>query len=181
MAGRSARLQPGEPEHRHDIGVVPLEGHGEGEHVEVAHRRLRLEGQQRLTSGEQSRELLLVRQEHAFTRDAFVGVEEGVDGLEAEIRHPDEVRIREAQRDAEAATVRLADESDLAGQRFAGLRVRIAGAAAPGEARGPGTGGADRHEFPGIVRSARLIRRRARGTWYFRLYLRLELTDGRID
>ena len=51
---------------------------------------------------------------------AVFGVEQLVDGLEAEVRHPHEVGVREGQRDAQLAAVRLADESHFLRQKVAG-------------------------------------------------------------
>ena len=56
----------GQAEQRQHVHVVPLEGDGERDDVEVADRRLRFEGQQRRVRGEQLGELLLGRQKHAL-------------------------------------------------------------------------------------------------------------------
>ena len=53
-------------------------------------------------------------QEHALAHDVLQLVEEPVDRLEAQVGHSDEVRVRERERDAEAAAVRFADVADFA-------------------------------------------------------------------
>ena len=50
-------------------------------------------------------------------------VEQPVDGLEAEVRHPDPVGVGERQRDAQAIAVRLADVADFLGEDVV-VRVR---------------------------------------------------------
>ena len=42
-------------------------------------------------------ELLLRRQEEPLADDVGLGVEQAVDGLEAEVRHPDPVGVRETR------------------------------------------------------------------------------------
>ena len=45
---RGERFHPRQPHHRHHIGVVPFEGDGECEDVEIANRRLGLDSDERL-------------------------------------------------------------------------------------------------------------------------------------
>ena len=59
------------------------------------------------------RQLLFRRQEKPFADDVVFGVEETVDRLKAEVRHADPVRVREGQRDAQTAAVRLGDVADF--------------------------------------------------------------------
>ncbi len=171
-----ARLESGQAQHRQNVRVVPLERHGEGEDVEVAHRRLRFDGQERLAPPQEIRQLLLRRQEHALAHDALVGVEEAVDGLQPQIRHPDEVGVRKRQRHAQPSAVRLRDVADLAGERVERLRSRIARRPA---ASGPGSVGCG-HSSRGPAWTPHVARRRARGAWYWRLYLR-EPREGAVD
>ncbi len=122
--------QPGPPQQRDDVGVVPLERDRERHHVEVGDGRLRFErdepGATRLELG-QGR---LRRQEEPLADDVVEIVEQPVDGLEAEVRHPDVVAVRERQGHPEPAGVRLDDVADLARQGGAGeltLCVRLRG------------------------------------------------------
>ena len=62
-------------------------------------------------------QLLLRRQEHPLAHHVVQLVEEPVDRLEAEARHPDEVGVRERQRDAQTAAVRLPHVADFAGKQ----------------------------------------------------------------
>ena len=97
----------GEPQEREDVDVVPLERHGKREHVEVAHRRLRLKRDQRRPARDQFGQLLLRRQEHALAHHVVLRVEEAVDGLEAEIRHPDPVSVGKREGHTQPVAVRL--------------------------------------------------------------------------
>ena len=104
--GRAQR-QTGQAQHRQDVGVVPLEGDREGEHVEVVERGLRLEGDEPRILLDQRLQLLLGGQEHPLADRVGVIVEEPVDGLEAEVGHPHEIRVGEGQPDPHAVDVRL--------------------------------------------------------------------------
>ena len=64
-------------------------------------------------------QLLLRRQEHALAHHVVEVVEEPVDRLEAEVRHPDEVGVGKRERDAQPAAVRLADVADFARENVA--------------------------------------------------------------
>ena len=110
----------GQPQQRQHVRVVPLERYRERDHVEVADRRLRLERHERRARRKLRRELGLGRQEHPFANDVVFSVEEFVDGLEAQIRHPHEVRVRERQHDTELAAVRFAHVSHFLRQKVAG-------------------------------------------------------------
>ncbi len=99
----------GQAQQREDVDVVPFERDREGDHVEVAHRRLRFERQQRRLRCQQVGQLLLRRQEHPLADDVVLRVEQAVDRLKAEVGHANPVRVREHQRDAQAPAVRLAD------------------------------------------------------------------------
>ena len=59
----------GQAQQREHVHVVPLEGHGERDDVELADRRLRFERQQRRLGGRQLRQLLLRRQEEPLADD----------------------------------------------------------------------------------------------------------------
>ena len=163
-----ARLHAREPQHRHDVGVVPLERDREREDVEIVNGRLGLDRDERLAPREQGGQILLGRQEHALADDALVGVEQPVDGLQAEVGHPDEVGVRERERHAQPAAVGLAHRSHFAGEQLAGLAAAVERPAA----RGPGRSGGGWHGTQVLVRTPRLTRRRGRGSWYWRLYLR---------
>ncbi len=113
--GRS-QGHPGEAKHRQDVGVVPFERHGEREHVDVGDGQLRLQGGEAQAGAKHLRQLLLRRQEDAFAHRVVALVEEAVHGLEAEIRHADEVGVGERQCDPQTIAVRLADAANLAAQ-----------------------------------------------------------------
>ena len=81
---------PGHPQHLDDVEVVVLEGNREGDHVEVAKRRARLEARERPDGAS----LLFFGEEGALAHDLRKGVEVRVDALEAEIRHSDVIEIR---------------------------------------------------------------------------------------
>ena len=108
----------GQPQQREDVGVVPLERHRERHHVEVAHRRLRFDREQRRAVGDLRGKLGLRRQEEALADDVRLFVEELVHGLKPEVRHPDEVGVRKRQRHAQLPAVRFADVSDLLRQEL---------------------------------------------------------------
>jgi hypothetical protein len=110
---RSARGQSRQPQQRQHIRVVPLERHREREDVEVGNRRLRLERQQRGAVGQLRGQLALRRQEHALADDVLLRVEQLVHRLEAEVRHRDEVGVRERERHPQPPAVRLADVANL--------------------------------------------------------------------
>ena len=69
---------------------------------------------------EQRLQLLLRRQEHALAHDVGLIVEEPVDRLEAQIRHPDEVRVRKREGDAQPIVVRLLHVAALTRQEISG-------------------------------------------------------------
>ena len=113
----SARTRhAGQAEHRDDVGVVPLERDGEGEHVEISHRRAATRRCAAAAGGELGLQLLPAGQEHALADDVAQLVEEPVHRLEAQVGHPDEVGIRERERDAQPPAVRFSDEADFAGE-----------------------------------------------------------------
>src|SRR5919205_104825 len=90
-----------ELEHARHVEEVGLEGDGEGHDVEVAHGRLRLQGEERRVRALVLAQLRVVGQEDALARDLGHAVEQLVDRLEAEVRHPDRVHARVAERDAQ--------------------------------------------------------------------------------
>ena len=112
------RRQAGQPQHRDDVGVVPLEGDRERQDVEIRDGRLRLERQQRRAALELRAQFLLRRQEDALADDIIQVVEQPVDRLEPQAGHADPVRIWKRERDAEAATVRLQHVARFAGQNL---------------------------------------------------------------
>ncbi len=148
----------GEPQHGDDVGVVPFEGDGEGEHVEIAHRKGGLDGAERRPGRELRREIVAARQEHALAHDIIQLVEEPVDRLEAQVGHSDEVRVRERERDAEAAAVRFADVADFAREDVARGPVGLAG-----------LGACHMDQVPTICETE-LRRRRSRVPWIFLVY-----------
>ena len=115
--GRIAR-DAGQAQQREHIDVVPLERHREGDDVKIADRRLRLERDQRRPGGQQILKFLLRRQEHALAHHIVFRVEEAVDGLKAEVRHPDPVGVREGQGDAQTIAMRLDDVADFFREGF---------------------------------------------------------------
>src|SRR5690606_6266927 len=90
--------------------------------------------------------------------------------LQAEVRHPDEIRVREGEGHADAPAVRLRDRADLAREQFAPAEARIAAAAS----RSQRTGGLgmNRHVRVEVVRAPVISRRRWRARWLYQLYLR---------
>ena len=134
--GRTHR-QPGEPEHRQDVGVVPLERHGERERVEVGDGQLRLQGGEAQAGTKHLGQLLLRRQEDAFADDVVALVEEAVHGLETEVGHADEVGVGECQCDAQTIAVRLADAANLAAQEGARPFSLLPGTHGAGSAGSP--------------------------------------------
>ena len=65
---------------------------------------------------EEFRQLLLRRQEKALADDVVEGVEEAIDRLEPEVRHPDPVGVREGQGHAQTTAVRLTDVAGFLGE-----------------------------------------------------------------
>ena len=106
---RRSYLQAGETEHRQNVRVVPFERHGERDDVEVARKRLRLERHQRRLRRELFLQLLLGRKKESLAHGIVVRVEQLIDRLKAEIRHPDPVRVRKREGHAQAIGVGLAD------------------------------------------------------------------------
>ena len=106
--GRAHR-HAGEPEHRQDVRVVPLERDRERDDVEVARQRLRLERHQRRLRRELFLQLLFRRKKDALAHDVVVRVEELINRLKAEIRHPNPVRVGKCEGHAQAIGVGLAD------------------------------------------------------------------------
>ena len=106
----------GKAQEREHIHVVPFERDREGDHVEIADRRLRLERQDRRPGRGQLRKLLLGRKKKPFADDVRFSVEQPVDRLEAEVGHADPVGVRKGERDSQAITVRFADEADFFGE-----------------------------------------------------------------
>ncbi len=104
----------GEAQQRQNIRVVPLERDREGHDVELTHRRLRLERHDLRARGEHALQLFSRRQEEPLADDVGLIVEEAINGLEAEVGHPDEVGVRERERDAQAVAVRLLYVADFA-------------------------------------------------------------------
>ena len=113
---RRVSRHAGEPQQREDVDVVPFERHGKREHVEVAGRRLRFKRQQRRAARDLLGELLLRRQEHSLAHHIVLRVEQAIQGLEAEVRHPDPVRVRKREGDAQTIAVRFDDVTDFFGE-----------------------------------------------------------------
>src|SRR5204862_3815776 len=95
------------------VDVVPLEGHGKRDDVELADRRLRLECQERRFRGGEPGQLLLRRQEETLADDVVLAVEEAVDRLETEVRHPDPIGVGECQGNPQTTAVRLFRVADF--------------------------------------------------------------------
>jgi hypothetical protein len=92
--GDSRHLQ-----HLQDLRIVVLEGEGEGDDVEVGEGPLRFDADQRvgaIPGGVAAG----IGEEDPFAQAVGVGVDQRIDGLEAEVGHPGpvEVRIGEADR-----------------------------------------------------------------------------------
>ena len=121
--GRHAR----EPQHRHDVRVVPLERDGKRDDVEVARQGLRFQPNQRRSGRQLLFQLLFGRQEQTLAHDFVLRVEELIDGLEAEIRHPDEIGIGKGQRDAKPPGVRLAHVAHFLRERGSRLFNELPG------------------------------------------------------
>ena len=100
---RSLRPQgtPRESQHARHVQVVGLEGDGEGHHVEVAQGRLRLKRKKRRVRLLVLAHLHFVRQKDALAGNFRNVVENFVNRVIAEIRHPDAVHVRVAERDAQ--------------------------------------------------------------------------------
>ena len=117
---RGPRWNARQSQQRQHVRVVPLERDREGEDVEFADRRLRLDRHERRAGGELRGKLGLGRQKHPLADDVGFRVEQLVDGLEAEVRHSHEVGVGECQRDAQLAAVRLAHESHFLREKVEG-------------------------------------------------------------
>ncbi len=166
------RLHPRQPHHRHHIGVVPFEGDGESEDVEIANRCLGLDGDERLAPRRERGDFLLRRQEHTLADHSLVGVEQPVDGLQAEIGHPDEIRVGERERDPQTAAMRLPDVPDFPRKEIASAGTSIQPAGATTGSLSATAFRERRHSARSPVLAPRLTRRRGRGSWYWRLYVR---------
>jgi hypothetical protein len=116
-AAGGANRHPRKAQHCKDVGVIPLERDREGDDVEIAGERLRLERNQRRLRRELLLQLLFRREKHPLAHDGVVRVEELVNRLEAEIRHPDVVGIGKCQRHAKAIGVGLANVAHFLRQR----------------------------------------------------------------
>ena len=102
-----------------EVDVVHLPGDRERDEREVAERRVRLERSR-------PAEVAVVLHEEAVARDVFLAVEEAVDPLEPEVRHPDLVGVREAERDARPPVAGQALRGALGGeQRAATVRTGL--------------------------------------------------------
>ncbi len=110
---------------RQHVRVVPLERHRQREDVEVPDGRLRLDGQQLHPRCALVLQLLPRWQEHPLAHHVLHLVEETVDGLEAQVGHPDVVGVRERERHAKPLPVRLHDGTGFAGQRGPGPIAEI--------------------------------------------------------
>ena len=110
--GRAHR-HAGQPQHRQDVGVVPLERHREGDDVEVTDEGLRLERHHRGSRGKLLFQLLFRGKKKALAHDVVVRVEQLIHGLEAEVRHPHVVGVGKCQRHTQPVDVRLPDVADL--------------------------------------------------------------------
>ena len=109
VAFGSVSRDTGQPEKRQDVHVVPFERHGERDDVELADRRLRFERDEGRFRGEQLGELLFRRQKHALAGDVVLGIQQAVNRLESEVRHPDPIGIGKGKRDPQATARWLAD------------------------------------------------------------------------
>ena len=116
-----------EPEHRQDIGVVPLERDGEREDVHVEDGGLRFQREQTPSRADGFLEFLLGWQEHTFARHVGFRIEQAVHRLETQVGHANEVRIGERQCDAEVVSGRFADGADFARQNVERTRTFVPG------------------------------------------------------
>ena len=162
----------GEPQQRQHVDVVPLEGHRERDDVEVADRRLRFERQQRRLRRRQLGQLLLRRQEEPLADDVVLGVEQAVDRLEAEVRHPDPVGVRETPA-RRADDRRAASGRSRFPSRGCAVRVRAVPRTSCGDPACPAPGRG--------VRALTLRRRRSRVPWIYLLYHRERRPPSRSD
>jgi hypothetical protein len=95
------------------VHVIVLEGDREGEDVEAAEVRTRLERGEGQPPAFQLGAVGVVGQEGALADHAGDVVEHLVDGLEAEVRHPDEVEVRVGEGDPDLAPPLRGAEADL--------------------------------------------------------------------
>ncbi len=104
---RPAVLRPqrdaGEAQHLQHVQVVVLERDREGDRVELPQRRPGLEARERAAGPLELGLVLVVGQEGALADDVRGPVEQPVDGLEPQVRHPDEVEVGPDERHPERA------------------------------------------------------------------------------
>ena len=100
------------------IEIVGLERDRKGDHVEAAERLAALEGDQALAARADVRALVGIGQKGAVGGDARVGFEDVVDGLEAEIRHPEPVDVRIDDAEPDIAAAMALEEHFFAGDTF---------------------------------------------------------------
>ena len=102
----------GQTETVEDVQVIALERDRERHHVEVADGAVLLEGPQRT----RPRGALAVGQEGPVTGDARILGQEPEHGLEAEVRHPDRIRVRVDQTHRQRTARARSEEPALRGQ-----------------------------------------------------------------
>ena len=162
---RGVERQPGQAQEADEVGVVPFERDREREHVEVPHRRAGLHGCQGTRALERRRQLAPPGQEHALAHDVVQAVEQPVDGLEAQVGHPDPIGVRERERDAQPAGVRLAHVADFTREERA---MTDRGERSCPSVRAPSPG--IRAAPTPALRNLALRRRRSRMPWMYALY-----------
>ena len=95
-------------EHFDDVEIVHLKGNGKADDGEVRKRRLRLHAHHRRLRALIAREFRPIGQEEALARGISAPVEEVIDDVQTEIRHPHKVGVGIDERKARASSRRIA-------------------------------------------------------------------------
>ncbi len=146
IAGTTVRRPRREPRHAeepHGVDVVALVGHGEADQVEIGERTLRLQREGSGSGPPVLVDVFRVGKEHALAEHLGQSVQMLVDGLKAQVRHADGVRIGIDEGDAHPSAPFFAHDTFFAGNEGLRFLLESPGHAArtPGAARGgaPGT------------------------------------------